>query len=211
MFGGGLCDAFLELYREELPEINLVSVEEDCQRGEAALAAALTKEQRETLAQIQESGRAQTESSLPIGFSRGVFAAYQQYFTNSPVDNAFETLVIDQALTMPQMMEFPSYYQNSTRLLELEKELGAQLSKEEKEHLVCILAAWENRVYAVLRHSFYLGYRWASSAIIDVEKIQSMGKVNHNLLLTEHRLGYTKTVKEREGLRRGVPGEPQKP
>lgn len=136
--------------------------------------------------------------ALRFGFTRGVYAGFQQCFVADTTKQPFEELAANQILKEPGMRKYIEYYQRRRQFNGINEALDGQLDETGKEHLVSVYSMWENRIYGVLRHSFYLGYRYALSMMEDVEAIGTSTRYIEKILLTEHELGFTPTVAERE-------------
>jgi hypothetical protein len=64
--------------------------------------------------------------------------------------------------------------------------------------LISVYSAWDSRLYGVLRHSFYLGYRYAISVIDNVKPLSVSLDMTGKILLTEYELGFIRTLSEQE-------------
>lgn len=64
--------------------------------------------------------------------------------------------------------------------------------------MISVYSAWDNRLYGVLRHSFYMGYRYAIEIINHVKPLSASINMNDKILLTEYELGFIRTLSEQE-------------
>ena len=87
------------------------------------------------------------------------------------------------------MQRHVDYYARNDEILRLGKELGEELTDENKEHVVSLECAWGQRIHSFACHAFYCGYRAALRVIDAVGGLESMSMIDHTLLL-EYRLGY---------------------
>ena len=94
-----------------------------------------------------------------------------------------------ESMEMPGMQRHVDYYARNDEILRLGKELGEELTDENKEHVVSLECAWGQRIHSFACHAFYCGYRAALRVIDAVGGLESMSMIDHTLLL-EYRLGY---------------------
>ena len=97
--------------------------------------------------------------------------------------------IIKDTPNMPGMQRHVDYYARNDEILRLGKELGEELTDENKEHVVSLECAWGQRIHSFACHAFYCGYRAALRVIDAVGGLESMSMIDHTLLL-EYRLGY---------------------
>ena len=74
-----------------------------------------------------------------------------------------------------------------------------ELDVDTMGHVIDLYCAWDHRLYGVLRHGFYLGFRFAVSVIDSAAPFGSKGKMIGKILQTEHVLGFLQTLEEQEG------------
>jgi hypothetical protein len=113
--------------------------------------------------------RIEAEIALHISFELGLYAGFQHFFLRDAEPLNFEHLVLDKLLTVPEMKQFPDYYEARMMVNELETELADQLDPFSREHLTSITYAWEERTMAMLRYGFALGHQEALEVIGQVE------------------------------------------
>lgn len=175
------------------------TIEEQYKTDKEILYSALDEAQLAILEEYESLCMKNIKYALQFAFSSGVLGSFQQFFGSGVSECLFDELVRTNLLTEPQMKVHADYYARRTKMLELYTSLYSQLSEEQKDSLTSIESTWEDRLYAVLRYAFYLGYRGANKIQLKVTPFE-LAKRNMlpNILLTEHELGFTHTVAERE-------------
>lgn len=198
MFNSELLDTLLEAYQQEAEKEGYGIVEKEYSEGTEALSAILNKEQKMALKKMEHLCEENIKFGARFGFTSGVFAGFQQFFMENTTKQPFEDFINNELLKEPNIRKHGGYYQRRCELNNLNTALDGQLDTDSKEHLVSIYSAWDSRLYGVLRHSFYMGYRYAISVIDDVKPLctplDRIGKV----LLTEYELGFIHTLSEQE-------------
>ena len=114
--------------------------------------------------------------ALRIALERGVYAGFQNFFQRGTKLLTFESFVLDKLLTVPEMKQFPDYYEARMKVNELETKLADHLDPFSREHLTSITYAWEERTMSMLRYGFMLGYQRAVEIIGQVEP-ESAGRM----------------------------------
>lgn len=198
LFDDDLLETILAHDRRERENEGTGEEERECREGLAHLAAVLTEEQRAMLSELERLFAENAKYVLSAGFSRGLFAAFQQFFSDAPAEAPFHTLAQDPLLCMPGMAQEFAYYDRNTKINELDGCLEAQLDPPGQEALLSVYIGWHERIYGTLRHAFYLGYRYALSILDRLEPGRTMEQMLPHVLLTEHELGLTLTQRERE-------------
>ena len=159
----------LEQYQQEVEENGLAKCEEDYITGWERLPGVLTHEQMEVLEELESHCEDEALIALRIALERGVYDGFHNFFQRETEPLTFEHFVLDKLLTVPEMKQFPDYYEARMKVNELETELADQLDPFSREHLTSITYAWEERVMAMLRYGFALGYQRAVDIIGKVE------------------------------------------
>lgn len=198
MFISDLLDAILSAYKTEMDDAGYGASEGDYRRGVAALADALDDIQKTQLSQLENLQMENVRYAVQFSFSRGMYVGFEQFFVEAPMESPFYTLVENELLSQPQMKKYAAYSSRKDQCNQLSEHLSAQLDDALKEHLVSIDVAWDDRFFGVLRHSFYLGYRHALSILHDIHPLSTSISMTNQILITEHELGFTSTVEERE-------------
>lgn len=196
MFSDDLLDTILAAYKEEMDDAECGISEEEYRKGAKVLSSALNERQKSDLSEMERLCNENIKYALRFGFMRGVYAGFQQHFTEDSAEQPFHKLVENQLLTEPQMERYPEYCQRRDDANELYHTLEKQLPDNLKEHIISIYAAWDNRLYGVLRYAFYLGYRYALSAVKDVAPIGAILPMMKKILRTEHELGFSNTTEK---------------
>ena len=161
--------ALLEQYQQEVEENGLVQCEEDYLVGWERLSGVLPNEQMELYEELEGYCEEQALIALRIALDRGLYAGFRNFFQRGTEPLTFEHFVLDKLLTVPEMKQFPDYYEARMKVNELETELADQLDPFSWEHLTSITYAWEERCMAMLRYGFALGYQKAAEIIDQIE------------------------------------------
>ena len=155
----------LEEFQREMQENGLPQIETDYETGWNCLSALLHGEQADLLEDLEVLCSDEAKIAFRIAFERGQYAGFQHFFQREAEPLTFEHFVLDKLLTVPEMKQFPDYYEARMKVNELETELADQLDPFSREHLTSITYAWEERTMAMLRHGFALGHQEALEVI----------------------------------------------
>ena len=159
----------LEEFQREMQENGLIQIETDYETGWNCLSELLHGEQADLLEDLEVLCSDEAKIAFRIAFERGQYAGFQSFFQPDSERLTFEHFVLDKLLTVPEMKQFPDYYEARMKVNELETELADQLDPFSREHLTSITYAWEERTMAMLRHGFALGHQEALEVIGQVE------------------------------------------
>ncbi|WP_418737194.1 hypothetical protein [Dysosmobacter sp.] len=144
----------------------------------------------EKLKTMEERYRQNRKYASHYGFEAGLFSGFQLFFSgNGITEDGFDRYLMKSLMEMPGMQRHVDYYARNDEILRLGKELGEELTDENKEHVVSLECAWGQRIHSFACHAFYCGYRAALRVIDAVGGLESMSMIDHTLLL-EYRLGY---------------------
>lgn len=204
MFDGDLLDKVLSAYKQEMRDDGLDVTEKEYDEGEQALSAVLNDEQKRALSEMETLCADNVKYALGFGFTRGVFVGFQQFFVEDTTKKPFEEFVADQILKQPHMNQYGEYSRRRDRFNEINATLEEQLDEANREHLTSVYCGWEGRLYGVLRHAFYMGYRSALSLIEEIGPIGATYRIIEKTLMTEYELGFTSTAEERERRQAGL-------
>lgn len=185
------------LYQNETTNSHDIS-EHEYADAHTALPDILSRQQSESLSAAESTSLAAAKWLAEYGFSRGVFTGFQQYFTKGGPAKPFKTLVTDQVLRKPNMQRYPGYYDMREKMLKSYEQAAAGLDEDGRGMVANIEATWQDRFLGVLHHSFYLGYRSALACIDESIPLSGSCSITDQVLRTEHELGFTQTVAERE-------------
>jgi hypothetical protein len=169
MFSDSLIDELLVTYWSDMENAGTFDIENQYQVGKDRLASVLTPEQQRATEHLDMLCRIEAEIALHISFERGLYAGFQHFFQRDAEPLTFEHFVLDKLLTVPEMKQFPDYYEARMKVNELETQLADQLDPFSREHLTSITYAWEERTTAMLRYGFALGYHKSADVIRQVE------------------------------------------
>ena len=154
-----------------------------------------------SLEQMEQAYIRRRNYAAQYGFKCGIFGAFRQYFGCSNAnDGGFDDLVFQDLLMQPGMHRHNENYANIEMCNEIDRAIMDALSEENKEHMVSIACAWQQRVYSAAFDGFYCGYRAAYDLMEDLMplvKVQNMDKI----LTMEYHMGYIKPYSEVERLR----------
>ncbi len=175
--------------------------EPDCKKGYVQLLRLLTEEQKMSLEQMEQAYNRRRNYAAQYSFKCGIFGAFRQFFGYSKAnDGGFDDLVCQDLLMQPGMQRHHENYANIELCNEIDRAIMDTLSEENKEHMVSIACAWQQRVYSAAFDGFYCGYRAAydlMEGINPLVKVQNMDKI----LTMEYHMGYIKPYSEVERLR----------
>ena len=194
-----LLDKVLSAYVEEMKK-ELYDVEQEYRESKQALDSVLDVEQREALEAMEKSFMDNMRYGLKFGFKRGIFAGFQQFFVSESPKDAFNKFAHDELLIMPNMGKYPEYHNRRTEINHLSNKVMEGLDEEQQEHATTIYCTYDEKGFGVVRHAFYIGYRFALSIIEEVELL-GVSSIIDKILSTEHELGFTMTRMERERVR----------
>lgn len=190
MFHDALLEKLLADYKQEMEDSGFSIVEREYEEGEDALQKLLTAAQSSNLSKAEKLCRENTKWMMQFGFSKGLYAAFHQFYKDKTPEEPFETFAAGQIRTVPNMTQYTEYYEKRKTTNAIFSELEAQLGEKDVENLVSVTTAWENRLYGVLRHAFYAGYQYAISIIANTAPLQETYKMTDRIRMTEKDLGF---------------------
>ena len=125
----------------------------------------------------------------------------KDYILPNPDDHykPFDEYVHDDLLTMPNMEKHREYYERRRKIKGLVEKIKENLSEDDSEQMIIFFCTFGERELGVLRHSFYIGYRYALDIVEEIDLLGT-AKIADKILYTEYKLGFTMTGKEREQL-----------
>ena len=174
--------------------------EPDCEVGYSHLLPLLTVDQKTSLEKMEQAYIQRRAYAAKYGFKCGMYGAFRQYFGASVAQDAgFQDLLCDDLLTQPGMQRHQENYADIELCNQLEQSIMDTLSEEDREYMVNITCAWQQRVYSAAHDGFYCGFRAAydvMDAIVPMAKIRNMEKI----LITEYLMGYIQPYSEIECL-----------
>ena len=169
MFTAEMPDILLDAYHLEMELRGFTIPEDDYKNGKAVLEHSLTDEQKNALHEIESSWEKNMKQAVCFGFLRGLYAGFQKAFVPNTPEDSFQTLVVDELLTMPNMQHYTEYSKVREKALMRYSYLYEQVNDFLQSHLTSIESAWDERLYGVLRYAFNSGCRQSLSL---VNKIQ---------------------------------------
>ena len=173
-----------------LAQTDFSEEEKDYTAAEDYFTTTLEQSENEILSQIKTNYEAKLRYASRYAFNAGLYSGFVQHFSNKDlVVDGVEKHLMQALFEMPGMQRHVDYYARNDEILRLGKELGEELTDENKEHVVSLECAWGQRIHSFACHAFYCGYRAALRVIDAVGGLESMSMIDHTLLL-EYRLGY---------------------
>lgn len=177
---------------------NPLSWQDDFFAAKLALPKLLTEAEQKALADLEGAYQYILLCALRFSFPRGLCAVFQQYFTDSTGEDAYETWVKSQLPTEP-LAKF------NTGILHLQRQcrkglvsLAEHADGTAREYLLAMACAWDDRIKGMLRYGFYLGYRCGLSSMTDALPSGELKNMQKKILLTEFELQITDTQYMRE-------------
>lgn len=176
MFTAEMPDILLDAYHMEMELRGFTIPEDDYKKGKAVLEHSLTDEQKNSLHEIESSWEKNMKQAVGFGFLRGLYAGFQKAFVPNTPEDSFQTLVVDELLTMPNMQHYTEYSNERQKALMRYSYLYEQVNVFLQSHLTSIESAWDERLYGALRYAFNIGYKHALS-LVDEIQYRKHGKV----------------------------------
>ncbi|GEM_PF-3103452 len=192
-----LQSVLLEEFQREMQENGLSQIETDYETGWNCLSELLHGEQSDLLEDLEVLCSEEAKIAFRIAFERGQYAGFQSFFQPDSERLTLECFVLDKLLTVPEMKQFPDYYEAKIKVNELETELADQLDPFSREHLTSITYAWEERTTAMLRYGFALGYQEALEVIGQVEP-KRQTQISRSVLKASREAGMILTFKPKQ-------------
>lgn len=198
MFNDELLDTLITAYVQEREEHGIEDGEREYRTAKEALPALLSEEQKAALEKAEALCRENLRYAMRFSFSQGCYAGFQQFFVKDTPEDPFQTYVANQIMLVPNMSRYVEYDMRRDEINAIFEKLKGALRGEGREHMISLDSEWDNRLYGVLRHSFYMGYRYALSLIDTPCRIGEISYITGKILMTEYLLGFTATREERE-------------
>lgn len=205
MLDDTLLDKLLEAYLSEMegsPDKHDHISEEENREASEAFAAALSEAEKDELRNLESCGRDIIREGMRFAFPRGIYAGFLHFYKEKPPEHLFFDLIESKAITITYEMQ-RVHEALSGQAEELERMIRESHRKPEIRepllyHLTSIVCAWKDREFGVMRHAFYLGYRYALSMIRSIVSQSEYDGLIAKTLLLEHELAFTQTREERE-------------
>lgn len=198
LFNEVLPDLIYKSYHADVKQnTQLLCVEMGYELAEKLLPNILNEQQADCVAAAKCLSVENERWAIRFAYTRGMFAGFEQTFTPANAERVFQKRVRNQIMRMPNMQRYKKYYKRREQITDLFKAARKDLSKTLAEQIKEIEFDIQERLCALARHAFYIGYRYALS-IVDIVQPARYCITPRKLLITEHDLGFTKTVEERE-------------
>lgn len=159
----------------------------DLKAARQALPSILGDKGMTALGKWEQLFHQQAKYQAEQAFQSGCFATFRYYFTPNPGHNAFDSLLNPSSITKNNI-ESDTLNQS---ILQFQEALAAPLTANGQEHILSIACAWEQWIYGVQRHSFYLGCSYAASIIRSFTQEDGQEKLTEWMQNTESGLGFT--------------------
>ncbi|RKJ67736.1 hypothetical protein D7X33_24760 [Butyricicoccus sp. 1XD8-22] len=202
MLNGKLLDTLLNAYLTEIEDSDDQVSETEYQESSEALAAALSEAEKDELHILEGYGRVLLLEGMRFAFPRGIYAGFRHLYDENPPETLFSDLIHCNACELPpEMCCAQQVFRHQLDALDkmvYEARPNPEAHKPLLYHLASIDCTWGDRQYGIMRHAFYLGYRYALSIIRDIDTIPAYSKITAKTLLLEHELAFTFTLEERE-------------
>lgn len=202
MLNSKLLDTLLNAYLTEIEDSDDQISETEYRESSEALAAALSEAEKAELHILEGYGRALLLEGMRFAFPRGIYAGFQHLYNENPSESLFSELINCNTHEFPPEMGCAQQvFRHQSEALDkmvCEARPNPEAHKPLLYHLASIDCTWGDRQYGVMRHAFYLGYRYALSIIRGIATIPACSKITARTLLLEHELALTLTAEERE-------------
>lgn len=198
MFNEDFLDKILAAYKQEMEDTGAGMVEQEYIDGWKTLDTILTDEEKSDLAKAESLYKENMLYAMRYSFVQGNYTGFQQFFVEKTPDDPFRTQVTEQLTVSSYMKQHTDYYNKMEACNQIFDQIEKRVGAGKQEPLISIESALENRLYGVMRYSFYTGYRYALSTISEATPVGSPMKIIGKVLLTEYSLGFIKTKGEIE-------------
>ncbi|HIR87189.1 MAG TPA: hypothetical protein IAC00_08635 [Candidatus Limivicinus faecipullorum] len=165
MFNDRLVDSLMDAYSREMQAQGYTIVQEEYAQGKAALVRALSDEQLAVLEKAEGLCRENMKYAVEFAFFQGSCGFFQQLFSKDGPERPFQGLVVEEILTLPGLARHEDYFKKRQEINRLFDSLSSQLSSWHRDNLTSVETFWDEQLYGVLRHAFYLGYRRAMDSV----------------------------------------------
>ncbi|RKJ83039.1 hypothetical protein D7X33_00865 [Butyricicoccus sp. 1XD8-22] len=202
MLNNELLDTLLNAYLAEIEGSDDLVSEIEYRESSEILAATLSEAEKDELRILEGYGRTLLLEAMRFAFRRGIYAGFQHLYDENPPEFLFSELVNCKPYELPAEISCAQHvFQHQSDALEkmvCEARPDPKVYKPLLYHCISISFGWEERQYGVMRHAFYLGYRYALSIIQGIATTSAYRKIIAKTLLIEHELAFTLTLEERE-------------
>lgn len=190
MFNDKLLNSLLEDYKREMEEAGFTLTEEEYGEGKEALSSILDDRQAAQLKEAEDLCWENMKYAMEFAFFQGCRGFFQQLFSKDPPKLPFKSLVLNKIMTMPSMSLHNGYYETREKFMDIFSSISEELSPWHQEYIISVESAWEERLYGILRHAFYLGYRHALSSVRDTDTSSQPLDFSDMLATVEYELGF---------------------
>ena len=190
MFNDRLLDSLLDACNREMEAADCTIVREEYLQGKAALCPALRDEQRAALEKAESLCRENMKYAMEFAFFQGCCGFFHQLFSKDRLERPFQGLVVEEILTLPGMARHKDYYKKRQETNLLFQTLSSQLPRRSQEELTSVESFWDEQLYGVLRHAFYMGYRRAMESVKYSVGTQPSKNYGDMLAMLEYELDY---------------------
>lgn len=205
MFYNKLCKTLLNECRDEE---DFVPYNIEFLEAKKALKKLLSAENKKLLKEAEDTAFNYCRYSVTFAFRRGLYTGFEQVFSDSPLSHPYRKRVRKELDTVNEMKRHKRYYDLRMSTVNFFEEIQALFEDDDivKEHIISVCTAWEEWAECVLRHGFYLGYRYALS-VCDKVDYRKKREATPHILTTEYELLFCFTMEELEIQTRGPTDE----
>ena len=188
LFTDEMAEAILEAQKQGLWEDGYGFLEQRYQNGRLALFRSCSEAQKAELDEMERLHQENIRYAMSFAFQRGIFAAFQQYFTSDNAGSLFSELIEGSILDAEGRRNFVPYIRREEAASKLAGQLAEQTGREQE--MAAITSGWSQWEYGTLTYSFYLGYH-AAVMLIDGVDPETGRKMAQQIAATDEELGFS--------------------
>ena len=188
LFTDEMAEAILEAQKQGLWEDGYGFLEQRYQNGRLALFRSCSEAQKAELDEMERLHQENIRYAMSFAFQRGIFAAFQQYFTSDNAGSLFSELIEGSILDAEGRRNFVPYIRREEVAGKLAGQLAEQTGREQE--MAAITSGWSQWEYGTLTYSFYLGYH-AAVMLIDGVDPETGRKMAQQIAATDEELGFS--------------------
>lgn len=188
LFTDEMAEAILEAQKQGLWEDGYGFLEQRYQNGRLALFRSCSEAQKAELDEMERLHQENIRYAMSFAFQRGIFAAFQQYFTSDNTGSLFSELIEGSILDAEGRRNFVPYIRREEAAGKLAGQLAEQTGREQE--MAAITSGWSQWEYGTLTYSFYLGYH-AAVMLIDGVDPETGRRMAQQIAATDEELGFS--------------------
>ena len=198
MFTEALFNSLYAEYQVEVDTFDYRTGEQELQEGHQALQAVLDSALLVEIKDLEDLCLQYAKDVVSVAFRQGNYTGFQQYFTKDTEKQPYSSFLRRRETRVPHALSVRELFAIDA----LEKKYEAieeRLPEDLQSRLLDVFLTWRERIDAVMRHSFYLGYRYAHITIEKVEcQVDPTMRIVDKKLLTEFDLGLIQLREQEE-------------